>query len=49
MNRKAILAAAVAAVLGLGMLYLYMQRFEAELVPVPNGQHRNLGEARVLQ
>ena len=30
MNRKAILAAAVAAILGLGMLYLYMQRFEAE-------------------
>ena len=30
MNKAALIAAAVAALLGLGMLWLYMQRFEAE-------------------
>ena len=38
MNRKALLAAATAAVVGMGLLYLYMQRFEEEAsggIPVP--------------
>ncbi|MEM9190054.1 MAG: Flp pilus assembly protein CpaB [Myxococcota bacterium] len=30
MNKKALIAAAIAALLGLGMLWLYMKRFEAE-------------------